>query len=49
MHNPSLEVLKYLIEDCLCDINERDENGDTPLLLAARKNPNVEIIKYLVE
>ena len=41
-----LEIIKFLIEDCMCDINIRDRWGNTALDEAKRYN-NKEIEEYL--
>ena len=45
---PSIEFLKFLIEDCSLDIDSTDNNGDTPLHLAAHYG-SVPAAKLLIE
>ncbi|MCL7048274.1 hypothetical protein MKW94_002120, partial [Papaver nudicaule] len=43
-----IEICKYLTEELKIDVNIKDEDGDTPLLHAARQGHN-DIAKYLIE
>ena len=42
------DVVKYLVEECGCDINVCDRDGLTPLHLACKHGHNVDIVKYLL-
>ncbi|XP_047339029.1 putative ankyrin repeat protein RF_0381 [Impatiens glandulifera] len=44
----NIDVCKYLVEELKLDINEKDEDGETPLLHAARLG-HIATSKYLVE
>ena len=49
--NPDLSVIQFVYENNLVkheDIDKKDENGFTPLLLAAKVNSNIEVLKYLI-
>lgn len=43
-----LSLVKYLVEQLHCDVNERDENGQGALYYAV-KSGSVEIVTYLLE
>ena len=42
-----IDVVKYLINECNCDIMTRDKDGDTILHVAARKG-SLDVMKYLI-
>ncbi len=48
--NVNLEVIKYIIENKISDIQyEKKYSKNNCLLLACKRNPNPKIIKYLIE
>ena len=42
------EIVKHLVEQCVCHISVRDKNGLTPLHEACQHKPNAEIVKYIL-
>ena len=46
-HNGWLDVTRRLVEQCHCDLESRDQDGDTPLHVASREG-HVDIVRYLV-
>ena len=48
----NLDLIKYLIEDCGFDVNFRDEEGNTPLIIAVKNGGPwcgvMEVAKYLI-
>lgn len=47
-NSSNVEIVKYLVEECKCDLDSKDIHGDTPIMAAALYNSNVRILKYLV-
>ena len=41
-----IDVVKYLVKDCNCDIRAPDEYGKTPLHLAIK---HIDVVKYLIK
>ena len=46
--NGNIEMVKYLVEKHRCDLSGRDEQGNTPLNVAASSG-SLGILKYLIE
>ena len=44
----NIAVVQYLVEECAVNINGKDEEGNTPLLTAAR-NGHLIVVKYLIK
>ena len=47
--NNSLEVIKYLTEYCLIDVNYKNESGSSCFIVSCFANSNINIIKYLAD
>lgn len=47
--NPSIKVIKYLIEDLAINHKQKDSNGNNCLMIACQNNSSITIIKYLIE
>lgn len=48
--NDNLDIIKFLVEDCGCNMEYCDDNGKTALIYAVKnENPSIDIIKYLIE
>jgi len=45
----SLSQVKYFVEKKKININTKNDNGDTPLFLAYKKDPNSEVTGYLLQ
>jgi len=46
--NENIKIIKYLIEYG-ANINKRNKNGYTPLIVAIKKKKNNDIVKYLID
>lgn len=47
--NPSIEVIKYLIEELAINHDQKDKIGNNCLMIACQNNSSITIIKYLIE
>lgn len=46
--NGNLPMAKYFVEQCGAKVNSLGPAGDTPLIIAARRN-HLELVRYLLE
>lgn len=43
-----LKTIQFLVKDCKCEVDARDEGQDTPFVLAAQ-NGHLEVMKWLAQ
>jgi ankyrin repeat protein len=48
-HSLHIEISNKFINDYKFNINDKDSNGDTPLLIAANRTGKLELIEYFIE